>query len=157
MKKSLITYVKTFAIASMFIFGVSSLQSCAKKGCTDPTADNFDSEAEKDDETCEDPRPKFVGSYNVTEAGSVTYSLNISTSSSSERGIILSTNFGFPGVAAFNLNATVSQATMTMASQTAAGATIQGSGNIAGNTLTINYSITAGGDSESYVATAVKQ
>jgi len=157
MKKSILNYVKMFAVASMFIFGVSSLQSCAKKGCTDPTADNYDADAEKDDDSCTDPRPKFVGNYNVTEPGSVTYSMTISNSSTSDRGIIVSTNFGFPGVAAFNLNATVSQATMTIASQTAAGATIQGSGNIAGNTLTINYSITAGGDTESYVATAVKQ
>jgi hypothetical protein len=157
MKKSLITYVKTFAIASMFIFGVSSLQSCAKKGCTDPTADNFDSEAEEDDETCEDPRPKFVGSYNVTEDG-ITYSMNISTSSASERGIIMNTDFGF-GVAPFNINANVSQATMTIPSQLvqSAGATFQGSGNIAGNTLTITYSVSDGSETLSYVATAVKQ
>ena len=37
-----------FAVASLV-----AVTSCKKKGCTDPTAINYNSEAEKDDGTCE--------------------------------------------------------------------------------------------------------
>ena len=37
----------------LFVIPVFLLWSCSKKGCTDPTATNFDSEAEKDDGSCE--------------------------------------------------------------------------------------------------------
>ena len=37
-----------FSIPLMFVL------SCGKKGCTDPTAINYDSEAEKDDGSCEE-------------------------------------------------------------------------------------------------------
>ena len=35
------------------LVGITALASCKKKGCTDPTADNFQTEAEKDNGTCE--------------------------------------------------------------------------------------------------------
>lgn len=45
-----------------------SLPSCAKKGCTDQTANNFDAEATKDDGTCTfDAANKFVGTYLATD------------------------------------------------------------------------------------------
>ncbi len=38
---------------------VTSIQSCKKKGCTDPVAINFDEKAEKDDGSCTYP-PEIV-------------------------------------------------------------------------------------------------
>ena len=35
------------------VASLAILPACKKKGCTDPTATNYDSEAEKDDGSCE--------------------------------------------------------------------------------------------------------
>ena len=47
--------VNLSTVALVALIGVSSLTmtACKKKGCTDPTAINYDAEAEKDDESCE--------------------------------------------------------------------------------------------------------
>jgi len=156
MKVSISQFFKIFTLIAFVLVGTSSITSCQKKGCTDPTSDNFDTEAEEDDDSCEDPRVKFGGSYNVTETNSDPYSLNISNSSASDRSIILSSTWGYP-VSAFNVTATVSQSSMTIATQTAAGVTFSGSGTITGTTLTITYTITDGGGSVSATAVAVKQ
>lgn len=137
-------------------FGVATVTSCSKKGCTDPTSDNFDSEAEDDDDSCNDPRDKFVATYNCVEAGADPYTLTISKSSVENRTVVLSTNFGFP-VAAFTLNGSVSQANLTVATQTAAGATFSGTGSLSGNILTLTYTVTQGGSSQSFTATCTKQ
>ena len=42
-------------ILTLIIFGLGTLQSCKKKGCTDPNANNFNSEAQKDDGSCTYP------------------------------------------------------------------------------------------------------
>jgi hypothetical protein len=156
MIKPIFSIFKAGLLAAFFIVGTSAMTSCSKKGCTDPTSDNYDAEAEEDDDSCEDPRPKFVGSYNVSEPGDVTYQLTISNSSSDDRTIILSSNWGFPDVDPFNLSATVSQSDLTIAAQTAAGATISGNGAISGKVLTITYSVTANGSTETFTATATK-
>jgi hypothetical protein len=44
---------------------VTSIQSCKKKGCTDPVAINFDDKAEKDDGSCTYP-PEVIISSDVT-------------------------------------------------------------------------------------------
>ena len=42
------------SVLLLSVVGLFALGSCKKKGCTDPTAINYDSEAEKDDGSCED-------------------------------------------------------------------------------------------------------
>jgi len=42
------------SVLLLSVVGLFALGSCKKKGCTDPTAVNYDSEAEKDDGSCED-------------------------------------------------------------------------------------------------------
>ena len=37
----------------LFIFIIFFLGSCVKEGCTDPLATNYDSNAKKDDNSCE--------------------------------------------------------------------------------------------------------
>jgi hypothetical protein len=149
-------FLSTALLFAFLGFGLSTVTSCSKKGCTDETSDNFDSEAEEDDDSCNDPRDKFVATYNVVEAGADNYTLAISKSSVENRTVILSTNFGFP-VAAFTLNGSIKQANLTVASQTAAGATFAGTGSLSGSVLTLSYSVTQNGVTESFVATATKQ
>jgi len=149
-------FLSTTLLLSFLGFSLTTVTSCQKKGCTDQTSDNFDSEAEEDDDSCNDPRDKFVASYNVVEAGADPYTLTISKSSVEARTIILSTNFGFP-TPAFTLNASVNKANMTISTQTAAGGTFSGTGSLNGNILTISYSITQNSETQSFVATATKQ
>ncbi len=47
------TTLKMGAIALFVAFAVTSLSSCQKKGCTDPSATNYSDKAKKDDGTCE--------------------------------------------------------------------------------------------------------
>ena len=42
------------SVLLLSVVGLFALGACKKKGCTDPTAVNYDSEAEKDDGSCED-------------------------------------------------------------------------------------------------------
>ena len=63
MKTAKILHLLTLAL----IIGTASY-SCKKKGCTDPTADNYDFEAEKDDGSC----IYGSGSGNVYTLGNVT-------------------------------------------------------------------------------------
>ena len=50
------------SVLLLSVVGLFALGSCKKKGCTDPAAPNYDSEAEKDDGSCEDP---IVPAYTV--------------------------------------------------------------------------------------------
>lgn len=63
---------KNLFILIFSLFAAVLVSSCDKKrGCTDPNADNFDSEAVDDDDTCVPTREKFVGefdSYGTIEA-----------------------------------------------------------------------------------------
>lgn len=55
---------KNLLILVFGIFCAVMISSCDKRrGCTDPTSDNYDSEAVEDDDTCIPTRFKFVGDY----------------------------------------------------------------------------------------------
>ena len=59
--------IKIF-IAALCCVLAFSLTSCAKKGCTDPTSNNFDADATKDDGSCTfDAANKYVGTYLATD------------------------------------------------------------------------------------------
>jgi len=107
-------------------------------------------------------RAKFLGSYSVNEActsGNYTYDSNVNTSSISVSNIVI-TNFGDYSV---SVAATVDDngTSVTIANQTVtisgASATVQGSGQINGNILTITYTITASGVSDTCTMTCTKQ
>jgi hypothetical protein len=51
MKRTCVLLIGALAVGAVFA-------SCKKKGCTDPTATNYNSEAEKDDESCTYPATK---------------------------------------------------------------------------------------------------
>lgn len=61
------------SIAGMMMFLVFSTSCKKKEGCTDPTALNYDAEAEKDDGSCQYPQPTSV----VTLQGSITTDLHL--------------------------------------------------------------------------------
>jgi hypothetical protein len=55
----------------ILVAGTLAMTSCKKKGCTDPTALNYDASAEKDDGSCEaDPGPSYTvpSTYVFTDA-----------------------------------------------------------------------------------------
>ena len=61
--------IALFSLSGLLIISVS----CRKKGCTDPSATNYNPEAKKDDGTCnyydtiEVNKAKFIGSWNINE------------------------------------------------------------------------------------------
>ncbi|NCA21727.1 MAG: hypothetical protein EBS86_11405, partial [Crocinitomicaceae bacterium] len=58
--------IKVIAVAFL---ALTSVTSCKKKGCTDPEAYNYSSEAKKDDGTCNYDAPYTIPStYDFTDA-----------------------------------------------------------------------------------------
>lgn len=105
-------------------------------------------------------RAKFIGTYNVTEActsGNYTYTMSATASSSGILNIVFS---NFAGVGA-TINATANGNSLTIPNQTVdvsgVSATFSGSGQIAGNILTISYTLSAGGTTDPCTATCTKQ
>lgn len=107
---------------------------------------------EKDEEPARD---KFLGAYNVNEnctSGNWNYSISITESANTEDAIVI-TNFGDYDV---NLRATVSGDNINF-NDTQDGITFSGSGNISGNTLTIIYTASAGGQTDDCTKTCIRQ
>lgn len=59
--------MKIIAISSLLLITGLAVSSC-KKGCTDPTAVNYNSKAKKDDGSCEQPTYTIPTTYNFTDA-----------------------------------------------------------------------------------------
>ncbi len=142
MKIMNVKYLSLFLVLS---FGMVSLTSCSKKkGCTDPTSDTFDPDAEVEDGSCIPAKEKFLGTYSVIEScasGNYDYTITITESASDEASVVI-TNFGAFGSP---IVADVSQSEIFVNNQSiqynGAGLSIQnGVGSINGNNLTITYS-----------------
>ena len=57
---------KTFAVVGLLV-GFAVMHSCTpNRGCTEATADNYDTAAEEDDGTCIPARDKMIGSYSYS-------------------------------------------------------------------------------------------
>ncbi|MEO0404537.1 MAG: hypothetical protein AAF193_06665, partial [Bacteroidota bacterium] len=100
-------------------------------------------------------REKFLGTYNTNEScdsGTYTYTLSVSTSSTGEDQIVIN-NFAGLNV---SVRATVNGQNLTY-NDTQQGITITGSGSIAGSTMTLIYTGSSGGQTESCTATCIKQ
>ncbi len=98
-------------------------------------------------------REKFLGTYTVTEdclSGPFAYNMSISASSDSDDIVLITNMYDYGDV----LNATINRNQLTIPSQEHDGYTYQGSGSISGNTLTVDYTISAG-TAESDECTAI--
>lgn len=141
-------------MAFVMIFSLAILSSCKKEGCTDAEAENYSSEATEDDGTCTYANEKFIGSYDVSEScssGSYTYSTTITESATGKEFIVIN-NFGDYDVAVV---ATVSGSNITF-DDTVEGINFSGSGSISGSTLTIIYTASSGGLTDSCTKTCIK-
>lgn len=105
------------------------------------------------------PVSSFIGTYNCSEAcnsGNYTYNMTVATTGTNT---ISMQNFGSFGTTAY-INATVSGYNIIIPSQTAPGVTeLHGNGSIneALNNVTITYTYTAGGTTESCTLSGAKQ
>ncbi len=127
MKKTLIN----LALAALLGFGAVTISGCGKeKGCTDERADNFDSAAEEDDDSCDETATvgKFAG---IWKFGNV-YEINITRSG--EYRVSVTSDFGFNGVNPTSVNGSVSQSTITIPNQSLY------QGNISGTITYVNAS-----------------
>jgi hypothetical protein len=166
MKKSFLSTLMAGLAVVAFTFS-----SCTTDPCKDVTCDNGGECVDGDcvcadgyeGTTCQtEQRAKFLGSFSVNEAcnsGNYSYNSDVNTSSVSVSNIVI-TNFGDYSVsvaATVDANGT----SVTIANQTVtisgASATVQGSGQISGNILTITYTISSGGVSDTCTMTCTKQ
>lgn len=145
------------------------VDDCAALGCVNGTAVlgvggcSCECDPGYEGTTCDtEQRAKFTGSYTVNEAcnsGNYSYNVSVTTGSASVSTIIIS-NFGDYGV---NVTGTVNTdgTGLTIASQQVtiggSAATFSGTGQISGNILTISYTISSGGQSDTCTMTCTKQ
>jgi hypothetical protein len=105
-------------------------------------------------------RAKIIASYSVAETCSITgaanYSVAITTSGTDIAKVLITPFAGYPGLTA---TATIDGNSLTIPSQTVSGYTFSGTGTVnnAGASITMNYTITAGGQTESCPGTWTKQ
>lgn len=151
MKKNILK-LGSLAAAGLLLVSSLTMTSCAKtKGCKTPEDDKYDAAAEEADNTKCDPTgtvAKFVGTYTGSESctsGNDNYSLMIEAGSSDYT--IKIKNLYNAG-ATFVINANVSQKNITIPNQTVSGITVNGSGSINGNAITLTYSLSATGGSD---------
>lgn len=113
--------------------------SCKKKGCTSNLAENYDSKAEKDDNSCTYLSDKLVGTYSVNQQclydGSTSYSMSVIAGSTKGEIILQGINDSI------DVKATISGTNFTF-KEDKAGITYEGSGYLTGtNGMTINMKV----------------
>lgn len=144
------------------------LNSCKKDPCKDVTCENNGTPTEDGEdckcvcgtayegERCETlVRAKFIGNFNGTEActtGNDTYAVTV-TAGSGDGDVIIGNLYN----AGFFVNAQVNDnGGLTIPSQSFGTGQISGSATINGNTLTVNFVVTAGGASDTCTGTYTK-
>ena len=146
-KKSILSFAGLFFLSLSLTF-----ISCNKKaGCTDPNSENFDDQAEVDDASCVSPRKKYVGQYNSNETCNITPAQNfyseVREANDNLTDILI---YNFANLYEFPVRATISQSTFVIEKQYPGGSgfSVEGNGSIAGNTITIQYSINFQGSAQ---------
>ena len=141
------------SLSVLFFLSLSlTFISCNKKaGCTDQNAENYDNQAEVDDESCINPRKKYVGQYNSNETCNITPALSYYTevreANDNLTDILI---YNFADLFELPVRATISQSTFIIEAQypDGSGRLVSGNGSIAGNTITIQYKINFQGSSQ---------
>lgn len=129
---------------SLFIMAAFLIISCQdREGCTDPSSDNFDINAEIENGTCIPMTEKFLGLYDVVEECEFeiyTYPMSIYASFNDPYEIVI-TNFGDLGidVIAFVDRRAVALPNQYIQSDGAELAIIDGRGEIVNGNLVISY------------------
>ena len=142
-KKSILSFAGLFFLSLSLTF-----VSCNKKpGCTDANAENYDDQAEVDDESCISPRKKYVGQYNSFEQCTSTPAQNFFTD-------VREANDNLTDILIYNMadifvnpvRATINQSTFVIEKQdpNGSGLFVAGNGSIAGNSISIQYTIIGG-------------
>jgi hypothetical protein len=151
--------VAVFALATGLMFATSCKDECKNVECgTNGTCVDgiCDCNAGHEGDNCErEVRAKFLGSYAFSEnctSGPDSYTVNVTPDGSDVTMIRIANIYD----AGQTTTATVSGMSLTIASQTFASGTISGSGSISGNNVTLTYSITVGGASDSCTGTGTK-
>lgn len=113
--------------------------SCKKKGCTDSYAENYNTEAEKDDESCTFLSDKLIGTYTVNQecyyGGQTSYTMTVVAGNNKGEIILQGLNDDV------DVKATISGTNFTF-NEDKAGITYEGSGYLIGTTgMTINMEI----------------
>jgi hypothetical protein len=116
-----------------------AISSCKTKGCTDPYAENYNEEAEKDDESCTYLSDRLLGTYNVNQecdyGGESTYTMNV-IEGENKGEVILQ---GLEGE--HDIKATISGTNFTF-KEDKAGITFVGTGyKVGDNQITINMEV----------------
>lgn len=143
------TRVSLAFISLLFAFG-AGMSSCKKnntKGCTDPQATNYSSDADEDNGTCEYERDKFLGSWTgnktcfLNPLDSVS-NISISADPANIRGIVIN-DFPDNGLSAKATVNTSDPQRIIIPSQTIVNDldqyNVSGDGIIYLNTMVINY------------------
>jgi len=108
----------------------------------------------KKDETPD--RDKFLGAFSVVEtcgSGNDSYDVTIIESGAADNAIIFINLYNLSAQA----SATVDGNNITIPSQLLAGITYSGSGSISGNILTINFTVSAGGQTDNCVVVCTRK
>jgi hypothetical protein len=142
-KKSILSFAGLFFLCLLLTF-----VSCNKKlGCTDANAENYDDQAEVDDESCISPRKKYVGQYNsfeqCTSSPAQNFFTDVREANDNLTDILI---YNFANLYEFPVRATISQSTFVIKEQDpdGSGRIVSGNGSIAGNTISIQYTIIGG-------------
>ncbi|MCB0761988.1 MAG: hypothetical protein KDC12_10740 [Flavobacteriales bacterium] len=160
---------KIFSMLFMAAMLAVSFTACKKDPCADVTCDHgtcndgtCDCETGYEGDECSTQmRSKFLGTFTGTESCSVSGNFpitwNINTSGTAVNKVIIN-NLYADGTA---VSGTVSGTSITIPVQTATAQgfsfTVDGSGQISGNILTVTYTVSASGASETCTATITKQ
>jgi hypothetical protein len=129
-------------ISKMLLLGfviILSTTACKKKGCMDTLAENYDTEAQKDDESCTYLSDKMLGSYAISQdcyyGGVTTYTMIVVAGSN--KGEVILQNLDN----SVQVKATISGTEFTFG-EDKAGITYEGNGYLVGtNGITINLEV----------------